>query len=303
MLKRYAVIDLGTNTFHLLIAERATGPTFRPVFRKRKFVKLGEEGLEQLGKAPFERGIQTMQEFHQFLKQYQVEQVRAIGTAALRTASNGADFLREVHQLTGITVELISGDQEAEWIYEGVKQAVLLDDTFSLIMDIGGGSVEFILANKQGMSWRQSFPVGLAVLYNRFHHHDPILPEESQQLYDFLEAQLQPLWQLLPKYAPQTLIGAAGAFEIFSSFLPSQTITPHQRNFEVKDFNDLHQTVSISTLKQRLAMEKMPASRADMIVVALELTYFVVKRAGIGEIAVSEFAMKEGIFSWFKSET
>lgn len=297
MPKRYAVIDLGTNTFHLLIAEEQAPGDLVPIFRKREFVKLGSEGLNPLGQASYRRGLQAMRDFHVLLQEHQVEKVRAIGTAALRTASNGPDFLADVKEQTGIAIELITGDEEAVWIYKGVRQAVALREGFSLIIDIGGGSVEFILADPEKLHWQRSFPVGLAVLHQRFHHHDPIPLRESERIYAFLEEQLQPLWAQLPAYRPHTLVGAAGAFEIFADFLPAKTKGPYQQDFHAKHFDRLHQLIVHTNLEERLQMKKLPPARADLIVVAMELIHFVLRRTGIERISVSAFAMKEGILS------
>lgn len=297
MPKRYAVIDLGTNTFHLLIAEAGAGQTFQPIFSERHFVKLGAEGVDKLGTAPMARGLETIREFHRMLTEYEVADVRMIGTEALRKASNGPRFMEDVYRITGLNVELISGEQEAEWIYRGVRQAVELEEENALIMDIGGGSVEFILANRQGMHWRRSFPVGMAVLYRQFHRHDPIRPEDRQAMDRFLEESLQPLRLQVDLFKPRQLIGAAGPFEIFTNFLPHQTIGPYQQNFRKKDILELHQLLTHSTYEQRLTMEKLPDARADLIVVAMELIYFILKMTNIREVAVSAFAMKEGIIA------
>ena len=299
MSERYAVIDLGTNTFHLLIAEAGENKAIQPVFRKRIFVKLGAEGIATIGQAPFERGLEAMRTFRHLLNEQKVQLVKAIGTAALRTATNGPDFLAAVREQTGIEVELITGDQEAVWIYKGVRQAIDLGQGSHLIIDIGGGSVEFILANKKGMIWRQSFPIGLAVLFGRFHHSDPMHIEEREAVERFLEEQLLDLWSAVQKYPPQTLAGAAGVFEILEHFLPSKKISGTQRNFKCQHFEELHQTIINSTLSERLAMEKLPDSRADMIVVAMLLIGVVLQKTGIQEIAVSDYAMKEGILCEF----
>lgn len=290
-----AVIDLGTNTFHLLIAEQDEKGEIKPVFRKRIFVKLGENGLDTIGRKPYERGINAMLDFKDVLSKYRIQKLSAIGTAALRTAKNGPDFLVDVLQKTDINVELITGDQEAVWIYKGVRKAVDLREGLSLIMDIGGGSVEFILADERGMRWRQSFPVGLAVLYEGFHHSDPISGSEREQIHRFLEMELNALWLQLSLYSPKILVGAAGAFEIFEHFLPYRPMSDTQRNFSLSDFKSLHRLFISSSLSERLAMDKLPDSRADMIVVAMELINFIMEKTGIKEIAVSDFAMKEGI--------
>ncbi|MEN0005954.1 MAG: hypothetical protein AAF798_17520, partial [Bacteroidota bacterium] len=122
--QRFAVIDLGTNTFHLLITEALPAGGFSEVYRERKFTQLAEEGIETIGAAALQRGLKALQHFKQQLTAHQVEQVRAFGTAALRTASNGPDFIRQVAEEIGIDIQLISGTEEARLIHLGVLQAV-----------------------------------------------------------------------------------------------------------------------------------------------------------------------------------
>ena len=110
---RLGVVDLGTNTFHLLIAEPNGQGGFRELFRYRQFVKLAEEGIQVIGDTPFQRGLLALEGIKAKLDEYGVDRVRAFGTAALRTASNGSEFIRQVRSNTGIEIQLISGDEEA----------------------------------------------------------------------------------------------------------------------------------------------------------------------------------------------
>ena len=120
---RFGVIDLGTNTFHLLIIEKSSLGTSHEIARERIFIKLASEGIETIGAAPFQRGLKAMIRFSEILKEYQVSNIKAIGTAALRTASNGKDFVQLIFKKTGIQIELIDGTEEARLIYQGVKEA------------------------------------------------------------------------------------------------------------------------------------------------------------------------------------
>ena len=119
-----------------------------------------------------------LKSFRIILDKLQIKKVKAIGTAALRTASNGQEFIDTVKKKYNISIELIDGNREAELIYKGVILAIPFQEKNYLLMDIGGGSVEFIIANKNKVLWAKSFPIGVAVLYKRFQHSEPILPEE-----------------------------------------------------------------------------------------------------------------------------
>ena len=163
-MKHVAIIDLGTNTFHLLITEinGTVGPG--NICKKTIPVKLGHNGINQgvIHADAFLRGIKALENFHQLIIQHGVKQVKAMATAAIRNASNGDEFIAEVKKKTGIKIEMIDGETEARLIYAGVREAVKLGTETGLIMDIGGGSVEFIICNSTKIFWKRSFPLGAA---------------------------------------------------------------------------------------------------------------------------------------------
>ncbi len=292
-----SVIDLGTNTFHLLIAEAKEDGSWQQIHREKRFIKLAENGIQRIGAAPFARGMDCLQHFAEVMKQYKVQKTKALGTAGLRTAENGADFIAEAKAKTGIQIELIDGGQEAAYIHRGVSQAVPMGPERELIMDIGGGSVEFIIANAEQVFWQQSFPVGVAVLYRNFHQQDPIASEEIRQLKAFLDQQLAPLKTALMKYPSHRLIGAAGTFDVIGNLLGKVHPTPHCVKVELDGFTELFTTIIQATSAQRHAHSGIPDTRADMIVVALILVQYVLELAQIHTLHVSHYSMKEGIIA------
>ncbi len=296
-MKRHAVIDLGTNTFHLLIAEQGTEFPIHEVHRERRFIKLAEEGIENIGPGPYQRGMETLLHFRKVLDEYAipVEQVRAFGTAALRTAANGGQFLREVREKTGLQVQLISGGREAELIYKGVVLAVPPTGERMLIMDIGGGSVEFIIADEGGICWAQSFPIGVAVLYHRFHRHEPIREEEIQKLKAFLQSVLSPLKQALADFPCRHLAGASGTFDVLADFIGKGATNPLHTIVNVPDFFPFYAKLLRLNKAERRDMPGLPPERADMIVVALILLEAVLLMANTEQIFTSAYAMKEGM--------
>ncbi len=292
---KLGVIDLGTNTFHLLIATVAVEGEIKTCYRERHFVKLAEAGIEEIGAQPFQRGLEAMQKFRKAIDLYQVRQVKAIGTAALRTARNGQQFIDTINKATGIRVQLIDGDEEARLIYLGVRQAIPFAERNYLIMDIGGGSVEFMIANNDSLKWYQSFPIGVAVLYRLFHRHEPILPNDIDALNDFLEERLLPLRKEILKYQPTTLVGAAGTFDVLENVLEVKSISPNGSMVAIKDFRALYNIILPMDQVSRLNSDKIPDSRADMIVVALILIHAVLSYGDFQQIIVSSYAMKEGV--------
>ncbi len=297
MSNRYAVIDLGTNTFHLLVAEQQPYQAFTELHRQRFFVKLAEEGIETIGDAPIQRGLHALKTFRATLDQLGVTRVKAIGTAALRTATNGPAFIKTAKEKYGIHIELIDGNREAELIYKGTILAVPFEQKNYLIMDIGGGSVEFIIGNQDQMLWAQSFPIGVAVLFKKFHHSNPIKIDEINDLQTFLNSVLTPLYQALLQFPTTTLVGASGTFDVLEFILAKDQSYKNHAFVAVKDFAPLYQILIKSTEAERYAMKDIPDTRADMIVVAIILIEFILKKVGIEEIVVSNFALKEGVLS------
>lgn len=296
---RLAVIDLGTNTFHLLIAEpRPDGRGWTTLVRERIFVKLAEEGIERIGTAAFERGLAAMDVFSRHLAGAGIGPggVRAYGTAALRTAANAPDFLRQAYARTGIRARAIDGAQEALLIYHGVRQAVPFPENPVLIMDIGGGSVEFILADHERLIWRKSFPVGVAVLLQQFHKSDPIAPQEIERTRQFLDDALADLWAVLQQQAAPTLVGAAGAFDIIDHLLLDPATKPALYGWiPAGAFNPLYDRIIRSTLAEREQMPHLLPERREMIVMGMILIRQVLERGAMREIYTSEYSMKEGM--------
>lgn len=297
---RLAVLDLGTNTFHLLIVDSNSSGQWTVLVKNKIYVKLAEEGISRIGDAAFQRGLDALRDFRRQLDEAEVltEHIRAFGTAALRTAENAPDFLEQVWEIAHIRPESITGDREAALIHKGVKQAVPFPDNKVLIMDIGGGSVEFIIADREQVYWQQSFPVGVAVLFRGFQRSDPITPQEVQHLLLFLEKELKPLWEALDRFPCPTLIGASGTFDVIDLFLLDPSTKPELHGhitFEV--FEPLREMLIRSTLTERRAMPLLPPERAEMVVVAMVLVQYVLQRSGIRDIYTSTYAMKEGMLA------
>lgn len=286
-----AVIDLGTNTFHVLIARTSDKGHFTEVYRERRFVKLAEDGISRISPRAWARGMDAMQAFAQAIASYEVKQVRAIGTAALRTAANGVAFIREVWKKTGIQIELIDGQEEARLIHRGVSLAAPFGASTRLLMDIGGGSVEFILADAKSVYWSESFPIGVAVLHKQFHTTDPIPLVQQGLLRAFLAQALQPLVEQLLHHPVRELVGASGTFDVLETYLIDPSGPTLLNAASIAPFRDRLLAMPIA---ERLLMEEMPPARAEMLPVALILLDVVIALAGIELVRVSPYAMKEG---------
>ncbi len=297
---KIAVMDLGTNTFHLLIAEVKGDRAWQKILNTRITVKLGQAGIGTISKGAYDRGMKAMEIFFHSLKEHEISNVWAFGTAALRSASNGPAFLEEVKQKFGFTIGLISGDEEASLIYYGVRQAVKMSNDKSLIIDIGGGSVEFIIANKTTIFWKQSFKLGAALLLRKFMPGDPLSQQNISSINDYFNSELKPLLDACNQYQPLLITGSAGSFETFASMIRHRFPesgshygkTSHPIAFT--HFERLYNELILSTTQERNAMRGLVKMRVDMIVMAAILLKFVIDKTGIQQLKLSSYALKEG---------
>lgn len=294
---KLAVIDLGTNIFHLRIVTLQSDGSLAELFRESRFIRLAAEGIGTIGSAPFRRGLDCLKDYAQILQQHQVAKIRAIGTAALRTASNGSAFIQTALEETGLDIMLIDGDQEAHYIHKGVELAVPFGADKKLIMDIGGGSVEFIIADLDKVYWAQSFPVGMAVMYHNFHKIDPISATEIEALHAFLAKQLSPLQEALQAHQISELVGTRGTFDVLTAQFSSSKIGSHCSILPIEPLPTFFDRVIHSDLAQRHLMPEIPNDRVDMIVVGMLLIQFVLKMTSAPRILVADFDLKEGVLA------
>lgn len=301
MTRRIAALDLGTNTFHLIIADVSDIKIKEIVLAEQIHVKLGEGGINkgEIAPAAFQRGLEALSVFKNHISKSQADCIVAVGTAALRTAANGTEFITQIKNTTGISVDIIEGDREAELIYQGVQQSVDLAEP-SVIMDIGGGSVEFIFCGSDGIHLKKSYPIGAAKLMDMFHHSDPISDNDITAIQVYLELILSELKSVANKYCPKVLIGSAGAFETFAALyqikyngIPSEITRSF--SFNKPDLDSVLSDIIKSTHPERANNAAILSVRTDMIVVASVLTRQVIKLLKVSSVIMSTYALKEGL--------
>jgi len=302
---RIAVIDLGTNTFNLLIVDMGEDQGYKILYNNKLPVKLGKSGIDKKEIRPdaITRGLNALERHLQTIGEHNVEKTYAFATSAIRSARNGDQFVKLAKQRCGIDVEIINGEREAELIYYGVKQAVRLTEEKVLILDIGGGSNEFIIADKDTISWKKSYPLGVARLLSKFKPSDPISIEEIEFISNYLEERLSDLFEEFKKHKITTLIGASGSFETITSMIRADdpnfesgtSLSPESNLIDLTDFENLYQKLINSTLKERKQMKGLESMRLEMIVVATLVVKFILQKLKLREMIQSNFALKEGV--------
>lgn len=298
---RIAVIDCGTNTFNLLVVDIKRS-SFLTIHSSKIPVKLGEGGINNsvINEMPFKRGVDALMQFQKKIKELSVDHTHAFATSAIRDASNGLMFKEEVRKASGIIINIIDGDKEADLIYMGNKLAVKLTEEPSLIMDIGGGSTEFIIGNKDQIFWKKSYRLGAARLLERFKPSDPIALDEMDQFNAYLKEQLIDLSEAVLKYKPIELIGSSGAFDSVAEMIHGQlngepfVKTKTEYEIALPDYAKIAKKVIASTIQQRREMKGLVEMRVDMMVVSCLLISFVMNNYQLKKIRVSTYSLKEG---------
>jgi exopolyphosphatase/guanosine-5'-triphosphate,3'-diphosphate pyrophosphatase len=220
---RRAVIDVGTNSIKLLVAD-VRGRDVSPVHEESRQTRLGKGFYEthQLQPESIARTAEAVWEFGEIAREKNSASVRVIATSAARDALNPRDLTNAIERASGLKTEIISGAREAEWAFQGVTTDVALAEKPLLLLDVGGGSTEFILGHGTKKSFAHSFPLGTVRLLEKFPHSDP--PKKSEftacrdWLKDFLHFKVRP--QLEPSLKNETgeiqLVGTGGTTSILA---------------------------------------------------------------------------------------
>lgn len=305
--RKVAIIDMGTNTFHLLLATINAGK-FNITHREKVPVKIGVGGINQnlITDEAIGRALSTMTEFKKATVGQGIDTILAFGTSALRNATNGKEVVERIELETGIKTLLISGLQEAEYIYKGARAAIAMGEEKSLIMDIGGGSVEFIIGNEKEIFWSHSFEIGGQRLLEKFHKHDPILPTEIKSLFKFFSIELTLLFDALKIHQPNQLIGSSGTFDTLSDIYCMRNDLPLRDSPETpltfKAFEEIYEELLVKDRAARMQIQGMIEMRVDMIVVACCLIKFLLSNYSFQHIRVSSYSLKEGVLASLAEE-
>lgn len=304
---KIAILDLGTNVFNLLIVEFNSGD-YKFLTEFKVPARLGAGGgllKGEITPQAVENAHQAMQSIvDEIKKNGGVEEIYAYATSAVREAKNGIAFVKGIKDKFGIDINVINGIKEAEYIFYGVissirkeiKEQIIPYDSKILSMDIGGGSVEFIISTTTNILWKESFPIGMARMREMFPYKEPITIEVQSEFISYCNNLLTPLWEMIDIYKPSIFIGSSGSFETFKDLmfncgykdLPSI-------EFNRDKLNELNNFLVNSTTQERMCLKGMSAIRVDFIVLASIFTQYVINKLSPSRIYQSAYSLKEGV--------
>lgn len=296
---RIAVIDLGTNTCNLLIAEVVNGD-YKILHQSKQLVKLGDDKIREneISVAATQRTIEAFKSHKKIVYKYKVNEVVVLATSAVRSAANKTEYLKKLKSETGWTVKVITGEEEAELIFKGVLLAFREIEHPAAILDIGGGSNEIILAHRSRIIWKESKPTGMSRIINHFALSDPVQGDEVKKLQSYFAEQHNEAFNRCKKESVKMIIGCSGAFDTIADMIDGVQPGEKQRTTQeilLNDFYVVYRTLLNSTREERIRIKGMDQVRVDLIVPAVILIEELIREMGIQKIVQTDFALREGV--------
>ena len=304
--RRIAAIDIGTNSFHLLVAAVDSKlRTFRIIQAEKATTRLGERDPEtgELTAAAMQRGLETLRQFRDLAASHRVEQIVTAATSAVREAPNGRDFLQTILDDLGMEVDLVSGPEEARLIYLGVLSGMPFGDRPHLLLDIGGGSTELILADGRDARALTSTRVGAVRLQRDFVRDDPMPPQRRSFLQAFIQGSLEPAVdkvrrRIKPGETP-VLVATSGTAMAIGSLAASEEERPprklHGYCVTRQSLNQVVDRLITMTPAQRRELAPINDRRAEIIVPGALILQTTMEMLGVEEFVLSERALREGL--------
>jgi exopolyphosphatase/guanosine-5'-triphosphate,3'-diphosphate pyrophosphatase len=299
-----AIIDLGTNTFNLLIAE-VNAKSFAVLYAAKEAVKIGEGGILNgvISDDAIERAMRALEGYTQTIASFNCEKVFAFGTSAMRDAKNGGELVVRIKERLGIDVQIISGLEEAQLIVEGVRLAVPMTAEPMLIMDIGGGSTEFIIANNETVFWKESYQLGVSRIRQLLQPEDPISPENLSSLDALLKSELEDMIVQCNALGVQSMVGSSGSFDSFIEMIwtekgdSTDVKSVLTESFNLDALAALNSKLLAGTFAERKAIPGLVEMRVDTIHIASFMVQWVLRHCQLNEVVLSTYALKEGVLS------
>lgn len=306
-----AAIDIGTNSIHMVVVEiEPSLPSFTIIAKEKDTVRLGDRDDETGNLTPeaIKRALGALKRCKDLAQSLQANQIIAVATSATREAKNGLTFIQQVKDQLGIEINLISGQEEARRIYLGVLSGIDFTDQPYIIVDIGGGSTEIVLADNQQPRFLSSTKVGAVRLANQFVKSDPISKTELASLHAYVKGMLErstdEIWDKLELNEHPRLIGTSGTIETLAEIDAKDkygTVPDPLNGYELKrdDLKSIVDKLASMSYKERLDVSGVSDRRAEIIVPGAVILLETMKMLKIESITICERALREGmIVDW-----
>lgn len=294
---RIAAIDVGSNSLHMVVAQADPDGSVTTLWRMKEMVGLGRISFpsRRLSEDAIERAISTLRRFQQAARARGCEKILAVATSAVREAENGGDFLRRARRELALGVKVVSAKDEARLIYLAVRHAIDLGNRPHFILDIGGGSVEFIVGDSHKTQLLESRKLGAARMTAQFVSTDPISPADLKALLAHYEKELAPLCDSILALKPVAAIGTSGTMENLAAMCAAMEKRENAGIVERDSLSKLLNRLIESRSKDRAAMPGLDDQRKDQVIAGALLVSELMRRLNLTQIRLCKSALREGI--------
>jgi exopolyphosphatase/guanosine-5'-triphosphate,3'-diphosphate pyrophosphatase len=305
---RVCVIDLGTNSFHAIIVDAHPNGSYKVVDRLKEMVRLGQHGLNanRLPDDAMERGLQALQRIKLLADGWGAREYLSFATSAIREATNGGAFIKRVRKEVGLRIRPISGEQEAELIFQGVKRAVDMPNP-TLVVDVGGGSVECIVVVGGQPVHATSLKLGAARMTERFVTSDPMSEAEEAAMRAHFRDTMAHMAAVAREHGVQTVVGSSGTMKTLARLgvqrCGDDTRSIFQQSLPVSGTREALQQVMRASIQKRMDHATIDDQRADQIgagAVLVDTVFDLVP--SVERFTVSANALREGMVVHFIRE-
>ncbi|HLK45775.1 MAG TPA: hypothetical protein VKT18_07285, partial [Acidimicrobiales bacterium] len=295
---RLAALDLGSNSVHLLVVEAHPDGTFEPLLREKEMLRLGDVVTRsgRVTATALDGLLTAVGRFVALARANGAEEIVANATAALREAENGADVVDRIESAAGVRVEVISGVEEARLIFGAVRASVVIDQGPVVGIDLGGGSLEVMVGNADGLLWATSVRLGVARLTAELVSSDPVSGRDRRRLRQFITSVLAPVAADVDAYAPKTLIGTSGTLMDLAAMAVAMSGAPvpesvNQLSVTRDQLEAVHEEVLRRPVASRRRLAGLDARRADLIPAGSMVLMTAMELFAMDALTVSDWAL------------
>jgi exopolyphosphatase/guanosine-5'-triphosphate,3'-diphosphate pyrophosphatase len=299
---RIAAIDIGSNSIHMVIADTTAQGSFTVTEREREVVQIGRGSFEsgRLQRDAIQRTVSVLARFVQLARRLQSDKIICTATAAVREARNGGEFLQLARRIAGVTPRVIPAEEEGRLIYLAVRAALPLDDKPVLIIDIGGGSAQFVVGDQQRLRLATSSPLGAVRLTEMMIDHDPPTRAEIQKLRRSIRKQAKPALEKVLEQKPERVYGTSGAIHALAEAChrekhgtPIEQINGYE--FKRDDLAAFTRRLVRMPLAEREKLQGLDAKRAEIIVPGALVLLHVLDQVEAEAVILSDYGVREGL--------
>jgi len=299
---RIAALDLGSNSFHLLVVDAHADGTFVPLVREKEMLRLGD-AVGRDGHIPdalADRAVATVDRFRKLAEGAGSEELLACATSAIREADNGGELTDRMAAEAGVKVRVISGREEARLIFAAVRASVVIDPGPALCLDLGGGSLELMVGDRAGLRWAESVKLGVARLSAELVTDDPPSADDIRRLRERITSVLSPLAEDIAGLHPSMSVGSSGTLADLARMVTARRTgsvprAVNQLSFNRDELLPLHEELLAARSSDRAKIPGLESKRADIIPTGSILLLTAMELFGFHHMTISEWALREGI--------